>query len=274
VDERVTRDLYLCNILELGSNAFGQVIKENEAERDRLEGRIDEAYARREEVHSRMAELAGKIKKSENGILYIANKESEIERLVFSKRESEDTKGKLSFAYLSDEYHDKRIDALSQEASELKLMEERARDRLNPLYADVKCLNEQYKQADQNTEVLRALSRQKSAEITELHRNKARINTELIRIMKEQMESARLAEKSARTVNSNLAMAGAAKEYIARNFYPIFNRMSLKIEPNKRGESADARLASQLDDYCERAQVGSEDDRTGAMAILYERGII
>lgn len=262
------------DILKRGVGEFDVIIKENEAERERLKARISEEYSSLYEIHDRMAKKAEEIKKAENGILYISNKQSELERLMFSKREGSSARDEMSFAYLSGEYRDKPMHLLSRESSELKLMDELARDELNPLYADVIALNEDYKSVESNSKYLRAQARQKSDEITELHRNKARINTGLIKIMNEQLESAKLAERSGKVVNSNLAMSAAAKRFMANNYHSLFSRMSMNIENKSEWESADKRLKSQVDDYCERNQVGSEDTKTGARAILYERGML
>lgn len=261
------------DILKKGVNEFDQVITENEQERERLKGRIKEEYSNLYDIHDRMAKKAKEIKRAENGILYISNKQSELERLLFSKKDG-GTGEQPSFAYLSGEYIDKPTYLLSRESSELKLMEELAKDELSPLYADVMALNEDYKSIEGNAKYLRALARQKSEEITELHKNKALVNTGLIRIMEEQLESAKLVEDSGEVVNKNLVMSSAAKQYLASNYNALFGRMSLNIQKKSEWESADKRLRSNIDAYCERNQVGSEDSKAGAMAILYERGIL
>jgi hypothetical protein len=261
------------DILEKNARAFDEQIKRNEAMRDEYDSELDKINLKADDIYGQIADLGTKVKQYENGILFTKKKSSEIEEIICSKRGRAGNAEDVELAALGEDYRSKPVQTLMREKREFETLAERASERLEPMYEDVKGKQADYDDAERSRKLIMIAKRKVSSDITELHRQKAMINTGLIKLMEKQLKSARLAEESSKIVNTNRATADIAMQYLRENFDQFFRGYGMAVESNTASQRAKSDLDGRIDALSEEAQVNYESGKAEAHSILNSFGI-
>jgi hypothetical protein len=260
-------------ILEKNTKVFDEQIKKHEAMREDYDRELDRINLRADDVYGQIADLGAKVKQYENGILFTRTKTSEIEAIIFSKSGKAGNAADVELVALGEEYRAKPLQALMREKRELETLAERADERLEPMYVEVKNRQIEYNDAERSRKLIMMAKRKASSEITELHRQKVMINTGLITIIDRQLKNARLAEESNKLVHANRAMADIVRQYLRENFDPLFRRYELGFEDDAASLRAKADLDGKIDSLSDDSHVDYESDKAEAHSILNSFGI-
>jgi hypothetical protein len=226
-----------------------------------------------DDIYGQITDLGTRIKQYEGGILFTRTKRSEIEAIILSKGSNGTKAEEVRLVALGEEYRSKPMQTLMKEKREFETLVERAGERLEPMYAEVKNKQIEYTDAEQSRKLVMIAKRKASAEITELHRQKVKINTGLITVMDKQLKNAKLAEESSRMAGANKALADVVVQYLRENFDPLYRTYELGPESSGASQRAKADLDSRIDALAEDSQVNYESGKAEAHSILNSFGI-